>query len=84
MAALTGRQVDVLREAARVRRLVSVVQHPDGRLEDVAGSGWNGERVPLPSEVEVRELARAGYLERVEPRIAASFYVTDDGLEAVR
>ncbi len=76
---LTERQLDVLREATRVRRLVSVVQHPGGRLEDVAASGWEVGRVALPTDAEVRQLVRDGYLEKAGPSVATSFYVTEAG-----
>lgn len=64
-------------------KLVSVVAYPGGRLEDVASSGWNAARVPLPTDAEVRALVRSGHLLAAGPSAATSFYIADRGHEAV-
>lgn len=76
---LSDRQYAVLREASRARGLVSVVQYPSGRLEDVASSGWDADRVPLPTDAEVRQLVRDGHLVFGERSVATTFYITDSG-----
>lgn len=80
---LSERQLSLLREAARVSRLVSVVSYPGGRLEDVASSGWDAERVPLPTDPEVRVLVRSGHLLSPERTAATSFYIADEGRRAI-
>lgn len=76
---LTARQRAIVQEAARCAELISVFQYPGGRREQLGSRSWNTHAVELPTDAEVRELVRRGYLVRGPVSPATTFAATHRG-----
>ncbi|MDO9353768.1 MAG: hypothetical protein Q7T55_08735 [Solirubrobacteraceae bacterium] len=82
-APLTDRQRSILREAARCDELISVFEYPHRRREQLGSTSWDQRNVELPSDAEIRELVRGGYLLRGPVSPATTFAITDEGRSAI-
>lgn len=82
--ALTDRQWAILQQAVRHTELISVFEHPGGQREQLASDRWDTHATPLPSDAEVRELIRLGFLVPGPPSPATTFAATGRAIAALK